>query len=164
VASMVDFFLLLLLPGGGDELQGIKRGILELADGVLVNKADGDSRALAGRTVADYQAALHLMRGGATWEPPVLEVSALEKRGIDEAWEMIQRHRRELGASGEIERKRAAQRHQWFKGLLDAGVRAHFLARPDVARALVQAEHDIDAQRITPTAAAERVLALLDSK
>src|SRR2546429_4171495 len=67
VASMVDFFLVLMLPGGGDELQGIKRGILELADGVAVNKADGDSRALAGRTVAEYQSAVHLLRGGAPW-------------------------------------------------------------------------------------------------
>jgi LAO/AO transport system kinase len=165
VASMVDFFLLLLLPGGGDELQGIKRGILELADGLAVNKADGESRALAGRTVAEYQAALHLVRGSATsWQPPVLEVSALEKRGIDEVWAMVQEHRRELRANGELEQKRAAQRHHWFKGLLDAGMRAHFLARPDIVRALAEAERDIDAQRITPTAAAERVLALLDSK
>jgi LAO/AO transport system kinase len=165
VASMVDFFLLLLLPGGGDELQGIKRGILELADGVAVNKADGDSRALAGRTIAEYQAALHLMRGAATsWQPPVLGMSALEKRGIDAVWAMVQKHRHELGASGELERKRAAQRHEWFRGLLDGGVRAHFLARPEVVRALAEAERDIDAQRITPTAAAERLLALLDSK
>lgn len=164
VASMVDFFLLLLLPGGGDELQGIKRGILELADGVAVNKADGESRALAGRTVAEYQAALHLVRGGAPWEPPVIEVSALEGRGIDVVWDMIGKHRSELGASGELERKRSAQRHQWFRGLLDAGVRAHFLGRPDVARAIEQAERDIDAQRITPTAASLAVLALLDAK
>lgn len=159
VASMVDFFLLLLLPGGGDELQGIKRGILELTDGIAVNKADGESRALAGRTVAEYRAALHLMRGAATsWQPPVLEVSALEKRGIDAVWEMIQKHRSELEAKGELERKRAAQRHQWFRGLLDEGMRAQFLTRPDVVRALKEAERDIEAQRVTPTAAAERVL------
>jgi LAO/AO transport system kinase len=165
VASMVDFFLLLLLPGGGDELQGIKRGILELADGVAVNKADGDSRALAGRTVAEYRGALHLMRGGGQgWEPPVMEVSALENRGIDDVWTMIGKHRADLGKNGELERKRAGQRHHWFKGLLDAGVRAHFLERPDVAAALAEAEVDIDAQRVTPTAAALRVLALLDSK
>ncbi|HEX4337889.1 MAG TPA: methylmalonyl Co-A mutase-associated GTPase MeaB [Polyangiaceae bacterium] len=163
VASMVDFFLLLLLPGGGDELQGIKRGILELADGVAVNKADGESRSLAGRTVAEYQGALHLMRGGGTgWEPPVIEVSALERRGVDTVWAMIEKHHAELGARGDLERKRADQRHHWFKGLLDAGVRAHFLDRRDVVLALVQAERDIDAQRITPTAAALRVLALLD--
>jgi LAO/AO transport system kinase len=153
------------LPGGGDELQGIKRGILELADGIAVNKADGESRALAGRTVAEYQAALHLMRGASSlWQPPVLELSALEKRGIDDVWAMVQKHRSELSANGELQQKRAAQRHQWFKGLLDAGVRTHFLARPEVVRALAEAERDIDALRITPTAAVERVLALLDAK
>jgi LAO/AO transport system kinase len=162
VASMVDFFLVLLLPGGGDELQGIKRGILELADGVAVNKADGDSLALAGRTVAEYQAALHLMRGGGTWDPPVVQVSAKEGRGIDAVWAFIKKHGAELGKSGELQRKRRAQLQHWFKGLLDAAVRAHFLERPDIVQALADAETDIDALKITPTAAAERVIALLD--
>jgi LAO/AO transport system kinase len=161
VASMVDFFLVLLLPGGGDELQGIKRGIMELADGLAVNKADGDSLALAGRTVAEYKAALHLMRGGATWDPPVLAVSALEGRGIDDVWSAIVEHRKQLSESGELEAKRSEQRHHWFKGLLEAGLRSRFLGRPDVEAALRKAEVDIDAQRVTPTAAAERVLALL---
>jgi LAO/AO transport system kinase len=158
---MVDFFLVLILPGGGDELQGIKRGILELADGVAVNKADGDSEALAGRAVAEYSAALHLMRGGGAWDPPVMPVSAKEGRGIDDVWTMIGRHRAELGRTGELERKRRAQLQHWFKGLLDAGVRAHFLERPEIVRALAEAERDIDALRVTPTAAAERVIAML---
>jgi LAO/AO transport system kinase len=162
VASMVDFFLVLLLPGGGDELQGIKRGILELADGLAVNKADGESLALAGRTVSDYQAALHLVRGGASWEPPVVPVSAREGRGIDTVWEAIGKHRAHLLETGEFEKKRAAQRHRWLEGLLEAGLRARFLSRPDVAAALAEAERDVDAQKITPTGAARRVLALLE--
>jgi LAO/AO transport system kinase len=164
VASMVDFFLVLLLPGGGDELQGIKRGILELADGVAVNKADGDSLAQAGRTVAEYTAALHLMRGGGAWDPPVIAVSAKESRGIDDVWAFIGRHRAQLGANGELQQKRRAQLQHWFKGLLDAAVRAHFLERPDIAAAVADAERDIDALRVTPTAAAERVIGLLGGK
>jgi len=112
----------------------------------------------------DLKLDLHVMRGGAAWEPPVLAVSALEGRGIDDVWNAIVSHRKQLGESGELEKKRSEQRHHWFKGLLEAGLRSRFLGRPDVEAALRQAEVDIDAQRVTPTAAAERVLALLQKE
>jgi LAO/AO transport system kinase len=95
VADMVDCFLLLLAPGGGDELQGIKRGIVELADLVVVNKADGDLLAAASAARADYQAALHLLRPATpAWTPEVLTCSALHDQGIEEVWQAVQRHRR----------------------------------------------------------------------
>src|SRR5262244_382892 len=103
VASMVDFFLVLILPGAGDELQGLKKGILELADALAVNKWDGDNVARAERAAAEYRAALHLFRHvSPNWDPPVLTVSALESRGMDQVWATIQDHRRRLGASGEL--------------------------------------------------------------
>ena len=94
VASMVDFFLVLMLPGGGDELQGIKKGILEIADALAVNKADGDNLGRAQRAVAEYRSALRLFRhGSANWAPPVVPISALESSGMDEVWKIILDHR-----------------------------------------------------------------------
>ena len=162
VASMVDFFLVLMLPGAGDELQGIKRGILELADALAINKADGDNLARAERARAEYVAAFHLMRSGGLWEPPVVSVSAIEARGMDAIWKIIGDHRTCLTSAGELERKRAAQRRRWFKSLLEEGLERRFLARPSVAAAITDAERGIDALTMTPTAAARRVLGLLD--
>jgi LAO/AO transport system kinase len=162
VASMVDFFLVLVLPGGGDELQGIKRGIMELADALAINKADGDHRAAAERTCAEYTAAFHLVRSGGTWEPPVVTVSALEGRGMDEVWKIAGEHRARLTATGEFEAHRTLQRKRWFTSLLQEGLERRFLERADVARAVADAEAQIDALAITPTAAARRVLSLFD--
>jgi LAO/AO transport system kinase len=161
VASMVDFFLVLMLPGAGDELQGIKRGILELADALAINKADGDNLGRAELARAQYLAAFHLLRSGGLWEPPVVSVSALEGRGMEEIWKIIGDHRARLSGVGELERKRAHQRRRWFKSLLDEGLERRFLARADVAAAVADAEQHIDASIITPTAAARRVLGLL---
>lgn len=158
VASMVDFFLVLLLPGGGDELQGIKRGIMELADALAVNKADGDNAAAAGRTQSDYRAAVGLLRAHETWTPPVLAVSALEQRGMDEVWKAVTDHRGALSASGELDAKRAGQRRAWFWNLVEEGLRTRFLGRADVAEAVARAERAVDAGETTPTAAARRVL------
>src|SRR5690242_18433300 len=107
VASMVDFFLVLMLAGAGDELQGIKKGILELADALAINKADGENVRPAEQAAAQYRAALNLLaRGGGPWTPPVLTVSALEARGMDAVWEVVEEHHRVFGASGELARKR----------------------------------------------------------
>lgn len=161
VASMVDFFLVLMLPGAGDELQGIKRGILELADALAVNKADGDYLARAQRTRAEYLAAFHLLRAGGLWEPPVLSVSAAEERGMDEVWRVVLEHRKCLDDAGELEKKRAEQRHRWFWSLVEEGLKSRFVERPDVAQAIGEAERAIEAHTITPTAAARRVLGML---
>jgi LAO/AO transport system kinase len=163
VASMVDFFLVLMLPGAGDELQGLKRGILELADALVVNKADGDNLARAERACAEYTAAMNLVRAGG-WEPPVVAVSALESRGMDRVWEIVQDHRQELVQTGELERKRAEQRRRWFWSMLEEGIKARFLGKESVARAVAEKQRAIEAGTSTPTAAARQVLALLDQE
>jgi LAO/AO transport system kinase len=162
VASMVDFFLVLMLPGAGDELQGIKRGILELADALAINKADGDNVPRAERARAEYLAAFHLLRSGGTWEPPVVTVSAAEARGMDEIWKIVRAHRERMTETGELAAKRANQLHRWFWSLLEEGLRHRFVSRGAVAAAIAEAEAAIDAARISPTAAARRVLALLE--
>lgn len=163
VASMVDFFLLLMLAGAGDELQGIKKGIIELADALAINKADGDNVPHAGQAAAQYRSALNLFRHASpNWDPPVLTVSALEGVGIDKVWSIIQEHRERLSASGELQRKRREQQQTWFWSMLDDGLTQHFLARADVKRLLPEMERAIANAKLTPTEAARRLLAVLD--
>ena len=163
VASMVDFFLVLMLPGAGDELQGIKKGILEMADALAVNKADGENLKAAGRAVAEYRGALKLFRHtSATWDPPVVMVSALEGRGMDAVWAVIEDHRAKLTASGELLSKRRAQQQAWLWSMLRDGLERHFLARADVQRLLPELESAVASAKVTPTEAARRLLALLE--
>jgi LAO/AO transport system kinase len=163
VASMVDFFLVLMLPGAGDELQGLKRGILELADALVVNKADGDNVVRAERACAEYTAAMHLVRSGG-WEPPVVAVSGLESLGMDRVWQIVQDHRQKLMQSGDLEKKRAEQRNRWFWSLLEEGVKARLLERDAVKQLIAEKQRAIEAGTSTPTAAARQVLALLDEE
>jgi LAO/AO transport system kinase len=165
VASMVDFFLVLLLPGAGDELQGIKKGILELADALAVNKADGDNLRRAERAAAEYRSALRLFRHASpNWDPPVVQVSALEERGMDTLWSIVLDHRQRFTASGELDRKRQEQRQAWLWNMIEEGLRRHFLDRPDVRRLLPEMEEAVLHSRLTPTEAARRLLALLDAR
>ncbi len=163
VASMVDFFLVLMLAGAGDELQGIKKGILELADALAINKADGDNVRRAEHTAAEYRGALRLFRHtSAHWDPPVFTVSAIESKGIDTVWSSIQDYRARLAASGEIERKRREQQRTWFWSMIDDGLKSHLLSRSDVRRLLPEMEAGVASAKLTPTQAARRLLALLD--
>ena len=163
VASMVDSFLLLALAGAGDELQGIKRGILELVDVIAVNKADGDNRARAERTAVEHKSALRLLRGeDAPWVPCVLSVSALEGRGIDAVWDALSAHRRWLDDSGALERKRREQRRSWLWSLVREGLEAELLAR--VAGAAGETERHVTDGSITPTVGARRLLALFSAR
>ena len=115
VAEMTDMFLLLLLPGGGDELQGIKRGIVELADMIIVNKADGDLESAAGRSAADYRGALGFLHPRhPDWKVPVETCSAIEGTGIASIWQTIEKYRDAMTANGEFERTRAAQAKAWL--------------------------------------------------
>lgn len=164
VASMVDFFLVLLLPGAGDELQGIKKGILELADALAVNKADGESLPRAERAAAEYRSALRLFRHPSpNWDPPVIPISALEGKGIDTLWSIVLDHRRRFTTSSELERKRREQRQAWLWSVIEEGLRRHFLDRPDVRRLLPEMEEAVLHSRLTPTEAARRLLALLEA-
>tara|TARA_B110000046_G_C12996150_1_gene400099 strand:- start:562 stop:1527 length:966 start_codon:yes stop_codon:yes gene_type:complete len=130
VSDMTDMFLLLLSPGGGDDLQGIKRGIMELADLVLVNKADGDQANLARQTVADYRAALHFMQARTpSWTPQVEACSALNNTNIEAAWSVVKAFRHALVASGELTTLRAQQARAWMWAetaeMLIAGLKNH---------------------------------------
>jgi LAO/AO transport system kinase len=158
VASMVDFFLVLMLAGAGDELQGIKKGILELADALAINKADGDNVDRAKRAAAEYRSALRLFRHTAEWEPLVVTVSALEGRGMDDVWSIVEEHRARLGASGVLARKRQEQQRTWLWSMIEDGLRAQFLARDDVQRLLPEMEAAVASGRLTPTQAARRLL------
>ncbi len=115
VAEMTDIFVLMLLPGGGDELQGIKRGIIELADLVVVNKADGDLAAAANRAATDYRNALSFLHPRhPDWEVPVETCSALENKGLDTIWRIIERYRETMSTNGELDKSRAAQAKAWL--------------------------------------------------
>jgi len=119
VADMVDFFLVLMLPGAGDELQGIKKGVLEIADMIAVNKADGEGALRARSAASDYRAALHILAPKSpTWTPPVITISGLANEGLDALWEQVELHRTRMTASGEWQARRADQQVAWMWDLL----------------------------------------------
>ena len=160
VAGMVDFFLLLMLPGGGDELQGIKKGILELADAIVVNKADGASEALARTTQQHYRGAMSLLSHDGFWEPRVMTCSALHGLGIGEVWETITAFAEEARANGAFERARAGQNFSWMQQLVDEMLRSSLSSHPAVQGALPAIEEAVRSAQQTPLAAAQQILAL----
>jgi LAO/AO transport system kinase len=165
VADMVDFFLVLMLAGAGDDLQGIKKGVLELADMIAVNKADGDNRSRAELAAADYRMALHLMTPASpTWSPPVLTCSALADEGLDEVWEQVGVHRRKLTASGELEERRRVQQVRWMWSMLDDRLRDDLRADPAVRERLESMESDVRRGRLTAPAAVEDLWELYRSQ
>jgi len=160
VAGMVDFFMLLMLPGGGDELQGIKKGILELADALIINKADGESLGLAKQAKQHYQNAMHLLRHEGQWIPQVQTCSALKNEGISDVWEMILEFWRSSDEAGELQHVREAQRLAWLRQLIQEGLQARFSAHPGVKAAIPEIESQVADQQITTYTAAKRVLDL----
>lgn len=160
VAGMVDFFMLLMLPGGGDELQGIKKGILELADALIINKADGESLGLAKQAKQHYQNAMHLLRHEGQWIPQVQTCSALKNEGISDVWEMILEFWRSSDEAGELQHARETQRLAWLRQLIQEGLQARFSAHPGVKAAIPEIESQVADQQITTYTAAKRVLDL----
>jgi LAO/AO transport system kinase len=160
VAGMVDFFLLLMLPGGGDELQGIKKGILELADAIVVNKADGASESLARTTQQHYRGAMSLLSHDGFWEPQVMTCSALHGLGIQEVWENITVFATEARANGSFEDARAGQNFSWMQQLVDEMLRSNLASHPAVQSALPEIEGAVRSAQQTPLAAARAILAL----
>jgi LAO/AO transport system kinase len=161
VADMVDFFLVLMLAGAGDDLQGIKKGVLELADLIAVNKADGDNVERAERAAADYRMALHMMSPATpTWIPPVLTCSGLADTGLDELWAKVREHRQALDATGELVQKRRDQQVRWMWSMLDDRLRDDLRARPEVLVRLGDVEADVRDGSITATAAVGEIWAL----
>jgi LAO/AO transport system kinase len=164
VAEMCDLFVLLLAPAGGDELQGVKRGIMEIADLILVNKADGDLHAAATRTVADYAGALRLLRKrpqDPKGFPKALPVSAVTGAGLDAAWDEMQALARWRKEQGFWDRRRAEQAAHWFEQEVRAGLLSRLHTDPEVRRAMAEAAEAVGAGAITPDAAAADLLAWL---
>ena len=159
VASMVDFFLLLQISGAGDELQGIKKGVMEIADAILVNKADGDNLQRAELARRQYLNALHLFKPKSrNWQVPALLCSALNNQGIAEAWETVLAFRAAMAASGEFEQKRRLQATDWMWTLVMADLKDLFL-RDRQVEALLESLQQAVAQGVTtPSAAARRLL------
>jgi len=163
VSSMVDFFLVLMLAGAGDELQGIKKGVLELADAIAVNKADGDNIEKAGRAKKDYETALHLLRPASpNWSPPVLTCSARELTGIEAIWTVVLKHRDIMTSSCELDRNRRSQSLSWMWSLVEEGLKDRFHHHPKVQHHLPQLSRQVENGMLSPTAAAFQLLFLLD--
>jgi len=159
VASMVDFFGVLLQPGAGDELQGMKKGVLELADALIVNKADGELLAAAKRARIEYQHALDLLRPASPhWRPPVLLASAVTGEGIGAVWETVLAHRSALEASGELAARRREQARAWLWALVGEGLQRALREHPAVARAIPRLESEVQDRKTTPAAAARALL------
>lgn len=161
VSSMVDFFLMLLLPGGGDELQGIKKGILELADAILINKADGESASLARKTKLHYQSAMSLLASNDFWKPEVHTCSALEQEGIADCWAMMQRYQQQAIDQGALNRRRAEQNLQWMTQLMDEMLRQQLSDNPRIREALPVIKNKVSEGSLTPVSAAVRVIDML---
>jgi LAO/AO transport system kinase len=161
VADLTDFFLVLMLPGAGDELQGIKKGILELADLIAVNKAD-DAGAKAKAAAAEYKAALHILApASATWTPPVLTVSGLTGQGLDELWIKVLKHRKRLEATGELSAKRRAQDTKWMWALVHERLYERLHHDRALRQRIPEIEKAIADGTLSPNAGASEIVKLL---
>jgi len=161
VAGMTDIFVLLQLPNAGDDLQAIKKGIMELADLVVFNKADLDPRA-AQLAAAQMRSALSMLHPASTnWQPPVLTLSAMRKEGLAEFWQVVEKFRSTLTASGEFDAKRRHQALAWMWQQIDSGLRSRFREHPGVQAALGEISASVEAGTTTPAAAAQRLLGLV---
>ena len=158
VASMVDFFLVLLQPGGGDDLQGIKKGVLELADALVVNKADGPYLEVAKQTQHDYAQALMLLRSKSSWQTPVLLVSALQRTGLEELWQKVEEHRTTMSDSGEFQARRRDQARAWLWRLIRDGLETEFRSDQRVMPLLEMLEKSVTDQETSPPAGARQLL------
>ena len=159
VADMTDMFVLLLLPAGGDELQGIKRGIMELADLVLVNKADGEQTNSANQTMAYYRSALHFMKSRfASWQPQVLACSSLKNSGIAEVWQEVESFRSTTTASGELQQHRAQQARSWMWSETAEALVADLKNHPAVKSLVPELEQAVLRGELPPTLAAQRLI------
>lgn len=159
VHGMVDFFLLLMLAGAGDELQGMKRGIMELADALCITKADGDNEAAANRARVEYQNALHLFPPtGTGWFPPVLTGSALTGIGVAELWQTIQDQQSLTTQNGHRSARRQEQQLTWFRSLLRQRLEGQFYGQPGVRERLAAVEADVQRGILLPAQAVQRVL------
>ncbi len=162
VSQMVDFFLVLMLPGAGDELQGIKKGVIEIADMIAVNKADGDNVERATRAASEYRSALHILTpASANWSPPVVTISGKTNTGLDTLWSKIEEHHGTLTGTGEFQERRQTQAVKWMYDMLEDRLRAALKANPKVAKRLSELEDAVRAGRTTPALAVREIAGLM---
>lgn len=159
VSQMTDMFVLMLLPGGGDELQGIKRGIVEMADLILVNKADGNLKLTAEKSVTDYRNALFFMHPrAANWEVPVEACSSLDGEQAEHVWNIVQQFKSSREAEGLIEANRAAQAKNWMWNEIRSGLVERLKADPEVAKKVAKLEKAVIGNQLSPTSAADELM------
>ncbi len=162
VADMVDFFLVLMLPGAGDELQGIKKGVLEIADMIAVNKADGDGELRARSAASDYRAALHILAPRSpTWAPPVVTISGLANEGLDAMWAQVELHRDKMSATGEFQTRRANQQVAWMWDLLQQRMMEALTGNPNTAERLKELEQSVRSGNTAVSFAVEEIAGLI---
>ncbi len=158
VADMTDFFLVITLPGAGDELQGIKKGVIEFADMIAVNKADGDNVARANAAAAEYRAALHILTPRSpNWPPPVVTYSALTGAGIPEIWRHVRDHKERLTASGEIDARRRGQQVKWMWSMLEERMFTRLRTDPHLKARLPAIEKAVANGELSPALAVEEI-------
>jgi LAO/AO transport system kinase len=162
VADMADVFVVLLLAGAGDDLQGIKKGVIEIADLIAINKADGDNIPRATRAAAEYTSALHILTpADAIWTPPVLTVSGMSNAGLDQLWAKIGEHKARMLATGHFEERRRAQAVGWMRAMLHERLMQALTANPAVAARLPELEAAVRSGSLTPARAVAEIAALM---
>ncbi len=162
VADMTDFFLALMLPGAGDELQGIKKGLVEIADMIAINKADGDNLKRANTAAAEYRSALHILSPRSEhWHPPVETYSALTGAGIATLWDKILEHRKVMTASGDFADRRREQQVKWMWSILDQRMMSRLRADASIRAKVRKIETEVADGRVTPSLGAEQIAELL---
>jgi LAO/AO transport system kinase len=162
VCDMTDFFLALMLPGAGDELQGIKKGLVELADMIAINKADGDNIKRANIAAADYRGALHILSPRSEhWHPPVVTYSALTGRGIADLWQKISDHRSAMSASGDFAARRRQQQVKWMWSMLESRMMERLRSDPAIRAKVKKIETEVADGRVAPALAADRIAEML---
>ena len=165
VAEMVDFFLVLVLSGAGDELQGIKKGVLEIADMIAVNKADGDGKLSAESAASDLRTALNILPAKSTlWTPPVLTVSGLSNLGLEALWEKIESHRKIMIEHGEFETRRSNQQVSWMWSMLNSRLMEQLTEHSTISEQLPSIEKDVKDGRLAPSVAVDKILKILHDK
>src|SRR5579864_3894497 len=162
VCDMTDFFLALMLPGAGDELQGIKKGLVELADMIAINKADGDNIKRANLAAAEYRGALHILSPRSEhWHPPVVTYSALKGTGLAELWQKVLDHRAAMQASGEFAARRRQQQVKWMWSMLEQRMMTRLRADPAIRTKVKKIEAEVADGRVSPAVAAEKIAEML---
>ncbi len=162
VASMVDFFLVLAIAGAGDELQGIKKGVLELADAIAINKADGDNLDRVNQTRQDLEVAMHMVADDTpTWHTPVLSCSSVTEGGTLPVWDLVLEHREKFIKTGEFDQRRRHQSLEWMWTLVDEGLKQRFWENKKIKGQIPAVSQKVENEKMSPSAAAKALLALL---